>query len=45
MNSVDFDFEEFALDEIEVEEVPDSTGLPVLGASGSGGACSCCCVS
>ncbi|MEV6737213.1 thiopeptide-type bacteriocin [Streptomyces sp. NPDC051104] len=44
METIEFD--EFTLEEISVEDVPDTTGLPVMGASDAASccaaSCSCC---
>ncbi|MCX4806310.1 thiazolylpeptide-type bacteriocin [Streptomyces sp. NPDC058682] len=46
MDALDIDFEEFSLEEIAIEDVPDTTGLPVMGASSGASccraSCSCC---
>ncbi|MEU9303271.1 thiopeptide-type bacteriocin [Streptomyces sp. NPDC048269] len=46
MNALDIEFAEFSLEEISVEDVPDTTGLPVMGASDGASccraSCSCC---
>ncbi|GAA2711414.1 thiazolylpeptide-type bacteriocin [Streptomyces sp. NPDC029704] len=40
------EFDEFAIDEISTEELPDTTGLPAMGASKGASccaaSCSCC---